>query len=89
MHNHHSAMRSPPAGCNDSAIAAVLRAMSPTQFQLLGATQMAYARPVALDDGVIAYAIHSADGTGLAIVGDFATGAELAGEHKMILLPVH
>jgi len=48
-----------------------LRALSPTDFAALGTSDLAYVKPVQID-GKIAYSIHAADGTGMAVVKDRA-----------------
>lgn len=74
---------------NYNEIAAVLRGISPAEFQLLGATVVAYAKPIRTEDGTQAYAIHAGDGTPLAMVDDLAIAIDLLADRDMTLLPVH
>ena len=59
---------------------AALRRMTERQLGKLGLSQLAYVRPVMMD-GAMAYAIHEADGTPMALATD-RTLAEAAIEHQ-------
>lgn len=74
---------------NSAEIAAVLRSISPEQFQMLGASQLAYARPLHGETDVVGYAVHAADGTPMGMVNDLAMAMDLVAEQDMLLLTVH
>lgn len=65
-----------------------IRHLTAKQFITLGLSELAYVKPV-LADGVRAYAIHSADGTPMAIAGDEALAMAAIAEHEMIPARVH
>ncbi len=58
------------------------------QLQMLGMSQMAYIKPVKTQDGV-AYAIHAADGTPMALATDPNSAIEAIHEHQMAAALVH
>jgi hypothetical protein len=89
MHSDPAGTLQPRVARNSHEIDTVLRGISSLQFQLLGLTEMTYAKRVHTEAGIAAYSIHAADGTPLAKVDDLATALALVGEHNMILLRVH
>jgi hypothetical protein len=89
MHSHPHATPQPRVTRNSSEIDALLIGISSLQFQLLGLTEMTYAKPVRTEAGIAVHEIHAADGTPLAMVDDLAAAVALVGEYNMILLPVH
>lgn len=62
--------------------------MTVQQLQMLGLTQLAYIKPVHTKEG-LAYSIHAADGTPMAIATDPATAVEAIHEHNMAAALVH
>lgn len=89
MYSHPPHSPQPHISRNPRELAAALSGISTLQFQLLGLTEMAYAKPVYQTAGAASYEIHAADGSPLAEVDDLDTALALVSEHNMILLPVH
>lgn len=88
MHSHPDPTPEPRTAQPDG-VSAMLRRISPTEFQRLGIAQIAYLRPLTDDEGLAGYAIHAADGTPLDISRDVGDAIGLAHEHGLILLPLH
>jgi hypothetical protein len=65
-----------------------LRSLSPTDFATLGMSDLAYVKPV-LVDGRIAYAIHAADGTSMAVVNERALALAAIRQHDLEAVDVH
>ena len=65
-----------------------LRTLSPTDFATLGMSDIAYVKPVTLDRR-IAYAIHAADGTQMAVVNDRELALAAVRQHDLEALDVH
>lgn len=65
-----------------------LRTLSPTDFAALGMSDIAYVKPVELD-GRIAYGIHAADGTQMAVVNDRELALAAVRQHDLEALDVH
>ena len=65
-----------------------LRALSPTDFAALGMSDLAYVKSVWVD-GRIAYAIHAADGTSMAVVNDRALAFAAIRQHDLEAVDVH
>ncbi len=65
-----------------------LRTLSPTDFATLGMSDLAYVKPVWVD-GKIAYAIHAADGTSMAVVNDRALAFAAIRQHDLEAVDVH
>lgn len=65
-----------------------IRHLTPAELQQLGMTELAYVKPVELDDG-LAFAIHAADGSPMAVAPnrDLAVAAIL--QHEMTAALVH
>ena len=65
-----------------------IRRLTPTELLQLGMTELAYVKPVELDDGM-AFAIHAADGSPMAVAPnrDLAVAAIL--QHEMTAALVH
>ena len=74
-------------GVSDSVITDI-RHITPAQLRELGLPCVAYLRAGMLD-GHVAYAIHAADGTPMAIVDDVDVAIELAEEHGMAFVALH
>ena len=58
------------------------------QLQMLGLSQLAYIKAVKTQEGV-AYAIHAADGTPMALATDPRSAIEAIHEHQMAAALVH
>ena len=65
-----------------------LRTLSPTDFAALGMSDLAYVKPV-LVDGKLAYAIHAADGTSMAVVNDRDLAFAAIRQHDLEAVDVH
>ena len=65
-----------------------IRHLSEGQLAQLGVSQIAYVKPVPVD-GQIAYAIHAADGTPMALTGDQELAFAAIIQHEMIPTLVH
>ena len=57
-------------------------------FRALGLAQLAYVKPV-LADGRIAYSVHAADGTEIAVLADRAIACATIRQHDLEPLSVH
>ena len=65
-----------------------IRQLSETDLARLGVSQIAYVRPVMLN-GALAYAIHAADGTPMAVSPDQATAMAAIMQHEMLASLLH
>ncbi len=65
-----------------------IRRLSTLQLAQLGVSHIAYVKPVPVD-GHIAYAIHAADGTPMALAGDQQMAFAAILQHEMIPALVH
>lgn len=65
-----------------------LRQMSRQELALLGVQDMAYVKPV-LVEGVQGYAVHAADGTAIAVLGDRDTAFAMLRQHDLEPMSVH
>ena len=65
-----------PAHCPSSSLPA------------LGVSQIAYVKPVMMN-GALAYAIHAADGTPMAVAGDRDVAIAAVHQHEMVVSLVH
>jgi hypothetical protein len=65
-----------------------IRALSPQQLGGLGVSQIAYVKPVVVD-GSLAFAIHAADGTQMALAEDAPSAMAAIVEHEMFAVMVH
>lgn len=65
-----------------------LRHMTARQFISLGMSEVAYVKPV-MHNGERAWAIHSADGTPMALAVDEALAIEAITEYEMLAARVH
>jgi hypothetical protein len=68
--------------------AAMLRSLSPQDFAQLGASQIAYLRPVVMN-GALAFAIHAADGTPIGAAPSVPLAAAAIRQHEMEPVLVH
>jgi hypothetical protein len=73
---------------DDDAAIADSRRMTRAQLRQLGVAQLVYLRAGVLD-GEMAFAIHAADGTALAVVEDIELAVELVSEQGMDFVAVH
>ena len=65
-----------------------LRLLSPADFLRLGADDVAYIKPVDTPKG-IAYAIHGADGSALAVVPSYALAEATIKRNDLEPVPAH
>jgi hypothetical protein len=65
-----------------------IRRLSPLQLAQLGMSELAYVRPV-LANGEPAFAIHSADGTPMAIAPQLDIAFAAIRQHEMVPVLVH
>ena len=65
-----------------------IRQLSQQQLMQLGVSQIAYVKQVDTDGGV-AFAIHAADGTPMAIAGDQEVAVAAIRQHEMVPALVH
>jgi hypothetical protein len=75
-------------GCDMDRVAQDVRNMTSAQLRHLGVHSVVYLRSGMLN-GEVAYAIHAADGTPMAVVEDVDTAVELVCEHGMAFAAVH
>lgn len=65
-----------------------IRHLSSEQLARLGVSQIAYVKPVMMN-GTLAYAIHAADGTPMAVAGDRDVAIAAVHQHEMLATLVH
>ncbi len=65
-----------------------IRQLSPREFGLLGLEHVAYVKPV-LAEGVVAFAVHAADGSQLAVILDREAALALVRRQGMEPVSVH
>ncbi len=65
-----------------------IRHLSTEQLARLGVSQIAYVKPIRLN-GALAYAIHAADGTPMAVAGDRDLAIAAVMQHEMLATLVH
>jgi hypothetical protein len=66
-----------------------LHHLSPDDLGRLGVSQLAYIKPVMVEGGGTAFAIHAADGTPMALAGDIQLAAAAILQHDMVPALVH
>jgi hypothetical protein len=66
-----------------------IRQLTTLQLAQLGVSQLAYIKQVPVDDGGIAFAIHAADGTPMALAADCELAAAAIRQHDMVAALVH
>ena len=76
-----------PAGSAETGTIDI-RHLSSEQLGRLGVSQIAYVKPVVMN-GMVAYAIHAADGTPMAVVGDRDVAIAAVHQHEMLATLVH
>ena len=62
--------------------------ISPQQLAMLGVQQIAYVKPVVVN-GTMAYAIHAADGTPMAVAAERDAALAAIVQHEMVPALVH
>jgi hypothetical protein len=65
-----------------------IRQLSPRELGLLGMERVAYVKPV-LVEGVVAFAVHAADGGQLAVILDREAAEALVRRHGLESVSVH
>ena len=65
-----------------------IRHLSAEQLAGLGVSQIAYVKPVMMN-GTLAYAIHAADGTPMAVADDLDVAVAAIRQHEMLPTSVH
>ncbi|MDR3663135.1 MAG: DUF1150 family protein [Mycobacterium sp.] len=65
-----------------------IRHLSSDQLARLGVQQIAYVKAVMMN-GTVAYAIHAADGTPMAVAGDRDVAIAAVHQHEMMVSLVH
>ena len=65
-----------------------LRAISSREFMVLGVKQIAYVKPVALDDRT-AFVVHAADGTPLSVHDDAPDALMTARHNDLVPVTLH
>jgi hypothetical protein len=65
-----------------------IRHLSASQLAQLGVSELAYVKPV-LMNGALAYAIHSADGTPMALAPQLDLAMTAIRQHEMVPMLVH
>lgn len=65
-----------------------LKTITAQDFLMFGHGDLAYIKPVTLDDGSAAYAIHAADGEGVVTIKDRDTAIALATRNELVVMDV-
>jgi len=81
-------MNTPVAGPPVVPVPVDIRRLSSDQLARLGVSQIAYVKPVMMN-GTLAYAIHAADGTPMAMAGDREVAIAAVHQHEMLVSLVH
>ena len=83
-------MPSPSSGPPTAPVAMPfdIRRLSTEQLARLGVSQIAYVKPVVMN-GTLAYSIHAADGTPMAMAGDRDVAIAAVHQHEMLASLVH
>jgi hypothetical protein len=83
-------MRPPDRGAMEAGMqfGTGIRQLSSRELGLLGIEHVAYVKPV-LVEGVLAFAVHAADGSQLAVVVDRAAAQGLVRSHGLEPVSVH
>ncbi len=66
-----------------------IRHLTELQLAQLGVSQLAYIKPIPVQEGGFAFAIHAADGTPMALAGDCELAAAAIRQHDMVAALVH
>lgn len=70
------------------AVSFDVRHLSEQQLAALGVSHIAYLKPVTVN-GMQGFAIHAADGTPMAVAGNWDTAVAAVVQHEMMPLSVH
>ncbi len=84
-------MTNPPEAAPEQPQAPVrldIRHLTVEQLAGLGVSQIAYVKPVMMN-GAVAFAIHAADGTPMAVAGDRDIAVATIRQHEMLATLVH
>ncbi len=73
---------------NQNVVALDVRHLSEQQLAALGVSHIAYVKPVTIN-GVQGFAIHAADGTPMAVAGNWDVAVAAVVQHEMLPLSVH
>jgi hypothetical protein len=76
------------SGPATGAVILDIRHLTTEQLASLGMSQIAYVKPVQVN-GAVAYAIHAADGTPMALAGDRELAVAAILEHELLPTLVH
>lgn len=87
MNNDGLGAREKPQAASEQLVVDIRR-LSPTQLAQLGVSELAYVKPV-LANGEPAFAIHSADGTPMAIAPQLDIALVAIRQHEMVPVLVH
>jgi len=79
---------SPATGDDTTTEPFDIRHLSSEQLARLGVQQIAYVKAVMMN-GMVAYAIHAADGTPMAVAGDRDVAIAAVHQHEMMASLVH
>ena len=79
---------SPDRAGDSTAETVNIRQLSIEQLARLGVSQIAYVKPVMMN-GALAYAIHAADGTPMALADDRDVAIAAVRQHEMLPSLVH
>lgn len=66
-----------------------IRHMSSRELALFGMQDLAYVKPVIVNDGVTAFAVHAADGTQITVLPDREIALATLRQHDLEPLSVH
>lgn len=87
MNNDGLGAREKPQAASERMVVDIRR-LSPHQLAQLGVSELAYVKPV-MANGTIAFAIHGADGTPMAIAPELDIAMTAIRQHEMVPLLVH
>lgn len=73
---------------SDNQIRTDLRALSPREFLNLGVREVAYIRPIVVQNRQ-AYAIHAADGTPLSVIDNLSTAMAMVHHNDLETATLH
>jgi hypothetical protein len=86
--NINSSDQSDGAVSMQEPVAFDVRHLSEEQLAALGVSRIAYVKPVMVN-GVQGFAIHAADGTPMAVAGNWDVAVAAVMQHEMLPLSVH
>lgn len=90
MNDEHSqtSTSGPGSDTSGSELPPDIRHLSETQLAALGVSRIAYVRPITVN-GVVAFSIHAADGTPIALAADFDIAIAAVNQNEMVPALVH